>query len=92
MSLIEYKGYRISVSALEQTWGFAFGEWNGAYRIWQTDNPEPIQGVVEGSAPSAYEAERKALRVVKFAIDDAIRRSGEHLRSALQHPGERPAL
>lgn len=84
MSLIEYKGYRISVSALEQTWGFAFGEWSGMYRVWQQDNPEPIQGVVKGSAPSAYEAERKALQTVKGAIDDALRRSAEHLRCSLQ--------
>ena len=35
-------------------------------------------------APSAYEAEKKALHTVKLAIDDAIFQSAQHLRSALK--------
>lgn len=85
MSLIEYRGYRISVSAKEQSWGFSFGAWCGAYRVWEKEVPEPIQGILTRPAPSAYEAEKKALEAVKEAIDDAIRRSGEHLRNALTH-------
>lgn len=83
MSLIEYKGYRISVSASEQSWGFAFGEWVGSYCVWQKGNPVPIEGTMDGYRPSAYEAETRALTAVKSAIDDAIARSGLQLRSTL---------
>ena len=92
MALIEYKGYFISVAATEQTWGFAFGEWGGTYRVWHKENPVPMEGVIEGSEISAYEAEQKTLRIVKVAIDEATAKTSEQLMQSLHQLGERFAL
>lgn len=92
MALIEYKGYFISVTATEQTWGFAFGEWGGTYRVWHKENLVPIEGVIEGSEISAYEAEKRTLRIVKVAIDEATAKTSDQLMQSLNQLGERFAL
>lgn len=92
MALIEYKGYVISVSAIEQSHGFSFGEWSGSYRVWHKENRVPIQGLIDGNATSAYEAEQKTVRIVKVAIDEALSKSSEQLLLSLEKLGERFSL
>ncbi|CAL63545.1 hypothetical protein ACIQW9_12260 [Herminiimonas sp. NPDC097707] len=89
---LEYKGYLISITAIEQAWGFSFGEWGGSYCVWQKGNPTPIKGFIEGTATSAYEAEKKALRIVKVAIDEALAKSSEQLLLSLAKLGDRFSL
>lgn len=89
MALVEYKGYLISVAASEQNWGFSFAEWSGTYCVWQKGNPTPIQGIIEGSETSAYEAEKRTLRIVTVAIDEALTRSTQQLLQSLEKLGER---
>lgn len=92
MALLEYKGYVISVTATEQTWGFSFGEWGGTYRVWHKENLTPIEGVIEGCETSAFEAEQRTLRIVKVAIDEATSKTSEQLMQSLSQLGERFAI
>jgi hypothetical protein len=92
LASIEYKGYVISVTATEQSWGFSFGEWGGTYCVWQKGNSVPIKGIIEGSETYEYEAEKRTIRIVKVAIDEAIHKSGEQLLQSLTQLGERFAL
>lgn len=95
MATIDYKGYRISVSALEwilQEDDGSRGEWSGAYRIWQHGHVDPIEGIIEGRESSSDDAEQRTLRIVKVAIDETLHLSGKQLRTSLTQLGDRFAL
>lgn len=93
MSAIEYKGYRVAVSAAILADGDeARDEWGGAYRIWIPGARKPIEGTIDGSERSEDEAAIRTLRIAKVAIDEVLCHPVEQARVKLSTLGDRFTL
>lgn len=96
MSAIEYKGYRVAVSArasaLADAEDDAQDAWNGAYRIWMPGARKPVEGIIDGSERSQDETTIRTLRIVKVAIDEVSSHPVEQARAKLASLGDHFAL
>ena len=96
MSAIEYKGYRVAVSAQASALADADDDnsnaWSGRYRIWMPGERKPVEGTIDGSERLQDEAAIRTLRIVKVAIDEAMCCPAELARGRLTSLGDRFTL